>query len=168
MSNNPQRLIYFILGLLAGMSVVTPWKCRHGQAQDLQDATETKVVTVYDTVTYRRPVAVDSVVVRFETVRLPLAECDEQADGLSADSATVELPITQSVWTDSTYTAYISGYRARLDSIYICRPTIERTVTRQAKPRHWGLSAGAGVSVTPSGRIEPAVFVGVTYTFKSL
>ena len=44
------------------------------------------------------------------------------------DTVWVNLPRTQKRYEDSTYTAWVSGYEARLDSIHVYRRTVTRTV----------------------------------------
>ena len=52
----------------------------------------------------------------------------------------VEIPMEQKAYGDTLYTAWVSGYRPRLDSIRIYRPTITqvitetRTVRQEPKP----------------------------------
>ena len=88
-----------------------------------------------------------------------------------ADSVTVAVPIETRVFSDdSTYRAVISGFHASLDTIDIYNRTVERTVTVTSivkQPRRWGLSVGVGAVATPTGRIEPGIFAGVSYQFVS-
>lgn len=135
-----------------------------------------------DTVRCYVPVARDSVVVRYVTAKLPLTTSMEAHDTtqashggshpapISPDSAAVDIPINSTVYSDSLYRAVVSGYMARLDSIEIYGRTVERTtvVTHRPKPCRWGLSVGVGAVATSSGSVAPGVFVGVSYTFKSL
>ena len=77
------------------------------------------------------------------------------------DSMEVQIPITQKVYEDSTYKAYISGYNASLDSIYTYPQT--KIVTIKEKPKRWHLSVSAGYGITPKG-FQPCLMVGVSYT----
>ena len=60
---------------------------------------------------------------------------------ISETDSTYEVPITQKVYEDSSYTAYVSGFHANLDSITIrnkiitntVRETITKTVTKKRK-----------------------------------
>lgn len=60
------------------------------------------------------------------------------------------LPIEQKVYKDSDYTAYVSGYCPRLDSIEVYPRTIYRTVTNDIyhttvlKKKCWGLGIQTG------------------------
>lgn len=85
----------------------------------------------------------------------------------SDDSVEVELPITQKVYGDSTYRAWVSGYRPSLDSIEVYRKTvtIERTLVQ--KPKRWsiGVTGGYGYGLL-HGRPDVFVGVGVSYRLK--
>lgn len=85
------------------------------------------------------------------------------------DSATVTLPVEQRVYEDSLYTAYVSGYRPRLDSISLRLPHTYKTITRtESTPsRRWavGPTIGAGYGIT--GR-HTDIFVGLSVTWNIL
>ena len=141
-------------------------------------------VTVVDTIPYYRPVPRDSIVVRYVTEKLPIrtenvvsgaepvrddaenvdsnAKNDNIAHGNIPDSVEVIVPITQKVYADSLYRAYVSGYRPRLDSIFVYPRTRYVTVTRQAKPQRWGIGVQAGYGVGRGGT-GPYVGIGVSY-----
>ena len=76
------------------------------------------------------------------------------------------IPITQKVYEDSAYTAYVSGYRQNLDSITIRQrdvvTTIRETYT-ETEFRRWnvGLIGGYGYGFK-SKNLEPFVGVGIT------
>ena len=147
------------IGLLLG------WNARG--AADGGSAVYSDTVTVVDTIPYYRPVSRDSTVVRYETVRLCVTDTVRVTVGDTvrvADSVEVIVPITQKVYADSLYRAYVSGYRPRLDSIFIYPRTRYVTVTRQAKPQRWGIGVQAGYGVGRGGT-GPYLGVGVSYNF---
>ena len=84
------------------------------------------------------------------------------------DTVWVTVPRTQKRYEDSTYTAWVSGYEARLDSIHVYRQTVTRTVVVSKKEntgRGWlgerfgaGIVGGAGYGLFGK---RPDVFVGV-------
>ena len=124
----------------------------------------------FDTIPYYLPVPKDSVVIRYVTATLPAAHDSVPADddpdeAMAGDSVRVEIPITQKVYSTPDYTAYVSGYRASLDSMDIYRMQYSLEPRPPDKTSRWGLSAGTGVAWTPNG-LKPALFVGVSYTFK--
>ncbi len=155
---------------------------------------DTVRVTIYDTVTYYQPIPRDSVVKRYETVLLPVADagrdtnipiCEEletfgedstEADvSLPAapfqdteppnDSVAVQIPITQKVYEDSTYKAYVSGYRPQLDSLFIYPKHEEITITKKPKPKRWGIGVHVGYGMTIQGKPEfhPYIGIGISY-----
>ncbi len=75
------------------------------------------------------------------------------------------IPIEQKVYSDSNYTAYISGYRPTLDSIFVYNRTRTIEYTKSVtKFRRWnvGITGGYGFGFV-SHRLEPFVGIGVTY-----
>lgn len=77
-----------------------------------------------------------------------------------------EVPIEQKVYSnDSTYTAWVSGYRPNLDSIDIYRKTvyIEREITK-TKKQHFVVGPYVGYGYDFANKTHgPVVGVGVTY-----
>ena len=123
--------------------------------------TDTDTVTITDTVMVRVPVVRDSVVVRTEIAYLVRHDTlTRPSDSLSRDTVPVVVPITQKVYCDSTYTAWVSGYHASLDSIAVYRQM--ELVTVRQKPRRWTVGLSAGYGITPKG-LQPYVGVGVSY-----
>lgn len=125
-------------------------------------------VTVVDTVPYLVPVPRDSMVLRYETVRLQIADTSRitVTDTVRvADSVSVVVPITQKIYTDSLYRAYVSGYRPSLDSIFIYGTTRQVTmVTVKEKKHSWGLGIQAGYGYGHGG-FSPYIGIGVSYNF---
>lgn len=135
------------------------------------EATEgsTKTVVVYDTIPYYKPVLKDSVIKRYVTVKLPVAEpqdsvIERQDSIVTQDSVKVQIPISQKIYQDSLYKAYISGYRAELDSIFIYNQ--ETTITIKQKPKRWHIGVGAGYGMTLKG-LQPYVGVTIGYSIFS-
>lgn len=125
--------------------------------------------TFVDTIPYFVPVPRDSVVVSYVVERLPAVNDDSlgrhEVDTVCrVDSVKVAIPITQNVYEDSTYRAYVSGYRPSLDSIFLYPRT--QVVTIREKPRRWNIGVGAGYGLTPRG-FQPFVGISVSYTLWS-
>lgn len=78
------------------------------------------------------------------------------------DSVTISLPITQKVYRDSTYTAYVSGFDAKLDSIKVFSQMV--TVTKREPPLAFTFGVQAGYGITPAG-MQPYIGLGVQYNF---
>lgn len=160
------RVVAFTLAFLAFSYI--GYRTGRNYADSLP-VSDTVRVTVYDTITYRKPVAVDSVVVRYVTTKVPVASTQDSAIGHEEphDSAEVAVPITQKVYRDTAYTAWVSGYMPSLDSIAICQRTEHVTVTEKfsAKRKRWGIGiqAGYGVTTERNPQLSPYIGVGITY-----
>lgn len=82
------------------------------------------------------------------------------------DTLYISLPIEQRTYTDSTYTAWISGYRPKLDSILIYPQTTTitntMTITHSSRQSRFsiGLQAGYGATIS-NNQLKPAPFVGI-------
>ena len=77
---------------------------------------------------------------------------------------TLHLPITQKIYKDSLYTAYVSGYRAKLDSIEVYSKTRTVFVRERVKRKRFGLGVQAGYGFS-GNKLTPYVGVGVSYSF---
>lgn len=98
------------------------------------------------------------------------SEAQKRGKFARKDTAWITVPRTQKRYEDSTYTAWVSGYEARLDSIHVYRRTVTRTVAvpdaaLKGGARNWlherfgaGIVGGAGYGLTTK---RPDVFVGV-------
>lgn len=136
---------------------------------------ETKVVTdtvyIYDTVVKRHPVAVENKAVGVRKYRLQLlGVISKQNDSISKqigkqnDSIEIELPIEQKVYSDSLYKAWVSGFDARLDSIYIYQPTRYITIKATGQQSQWSWGVQTGLGITPKG-LQPYIGLGATFRF---
>ena len=125
--------------------------------------------TITDTVTYSMPVPRDSIVLKYKMAKLPIAGTAHQdtvyKDGdtiylARADSAEVTIPITQKRYSDSLYTAWVSGYMAQLDSIKVNSRSIY--ITRATRPKRWGVGLQVGYGVN-NNKAAPYIGIGVSY-----
>lgn len=84
------------------------------------------------------------------------------------DTVYIRLPFEQRKYEGENYAAWVSGYRPRLDSIYIWKPTTVITNTCSPKPKRWGIGiqAGYGVGIS-NGRMTamPYLGIGVNWNF---
>ena len=124
-----------------------------------------KEKVVRDTIFSEKPVYINKQIVRKDTVQLY---------DIKHDSVQVELPYISKEFKDSLYEAWVSGYQeVNLDSIRVFKEKqiIEINNTkyvRKYKNRPFGFSIGVGGTYSPvSNKIEPGVFLGITYTIKS-
>ena len=135
----------------------------------VKERTKTKVVTKYDTIRAAVPKPVHDTIVKWQEARVPREHFrDLTKMTKDSDSIDVTLPITQRMYRDSNYTAWVSGYQPRLDSIHTYNKmvyttrTIERTVTKP--PNRWGIGINAGYGYGINSKLfEPYIGVGVTY-----
>lgn len=183
MTTMGKKIIGWLLAaelVVVGLVVSKPYWASLSLTKPWETVSDTARVTVVDTVPYLLPVAKDSVVVRYERVKLPTSDSKPyyasvsltkpgDTIALGADRVSVELPITQKRYGDSTYTAWVSGYRPALDSIYVYprHETVTITNTIRQKPRRWGLGVSAGYGYAPSKGMAPWVGIGVSYTLIS-
>lgn len=158
------RVVAFTLSFIAFSYIGYMTGRNYAESQAVRDTVR---VTVFDTVVIRKPVAVDSVVVRYVTAKVPVASTQDSAIGYEEphDSADVEVPITQKVYIDTAYTAWVSGYMPSLDSISIRQSTHYVTGYVPAKRKRWGIGiqAGYGVTAERNPRFAPYIGVGITY-----
>lgn len=144
--------------------------CTHPEPPQIEYQVQRDTITIRDTVTIIKPEPTETKNLASVTATLPIAAVDTTARSRDhpPDSARVEIPIEQHHYADPRYDAWVSGYRAQLDSlkVYPETTTIHATETiTKYKNKRWGLSVGAGAAVTTHGKVEPGIFIGVTYTF---
>lgn len=164
-----ERAKIFVGTLLAGLCVFMVFLhlAREAVRPTANDSvlSDTIRVVVYDTIKVIKPVPRDSIVVRFDTERLPIEQeaAPDRNVVTSPDSADVIIPITTKQYHGEGYDAWVSGYRATLDSLFLNQQY--QTIRIREPPKRWHVGPSVGVSVTPHG-IEP--FAGVSLTFSIL
>lgn len=102
---------------------------------------------------------------------VPENHFEDMGEKVTPDSAEVIVPITQTVYEDSTFTAYVSGYRASLDSLIFRMPREVTTITNThyQKPKRWsvGIQVGYGMTLKGTPQFAPYVGIGVSYNLFS-
>ena len=181
-----KTLTYIVLAMLLLLGVSLFWNYK--QYRDLQEKPEvvrdSVTIIEYKDTKDSLPTAKTESVVGSIKVPIPKKKKDVDAefsqsvpdsfpnlyqsvpDTESEDS--LELEITQKVYSDSTYTAYVSGYEPRLDSIFVRQKVITNTIhetrtIKEKKFRRWnvGLIGGYGYGFQ-SKTFEPFIGVGLT------
>lgn len=154
-----KNLIY-IIGLIFGAFLVSLlWR---------RCAYDTEVVadTIFKVIKVDRPIVRESTVVKYKVVQLPIAKDTICVSDTIKDSVFVEVPIEQKVYSDSNYTAWVSGYQPRLDSISITHKEVSfhnKLVNNNGSKRLFiGIQVGYGI--TPRG-MQPYLGIGVSYNF---
>ena len=162
-----KKLSIFLIGVAALLLLVSAfWLGRQTSSGSSPDTQIIEVRdTVIDTIPYRHPIPVDSTVIRYATVKLPVKDTIyvKGAETVNIDSVAVEIPITLKTYQDSTYQAWISGYNANLDSIYVFPRIINVTNRIRDAPKRWGLGVQVGVGYNLNNKIQPHIGIGVSY-----
>lgn len=84
----------------------------------------------------------------------------------ASDTVWATVPRTQKRYEDSTYTAWVSGYEPRLDSIEVYRRTVtivKRETVSKRNRFNVGLTGGVGYGIFTR---KPDVFIGVGCTVR--
>lgn len=151
-----REFLFFIFGIAVGMCIMSLIPSgNYGHRSVIYDM-------VVDTVEYYKPVPRDSVVVRYETTLMPTVSTAD-SDTAIHDSAEVVIPITQKIYEDSTYKAYVSGYDVALDSISVYHKTVtirEKELTTKQSRLGFGIICGAGYG---GQGFTPFMGIGVYY-----
>lgn len=124
----------------------------------------TDTLYIYDTITKIKPVV--KKILTVDTLLVAVTDTLYRNDTLY-----LPLPKEQREYGDSTYRAWVSGYRPQLDSIRICQTT--KIVNKYIKEsRRWSIGAAfgatTGVFYTPAGwqaGVGAGYTIGVTYNF---
>lgn len=153
-----KKVFWIVLALLLVSIGVNVWMWKNDP--------DASVVVVRDTVwkdtVIREPVAAETIQTgRVVYVKVAVPQPQTQHDTIR-DSIEVPVPIVQKRYEDSLYTAWVSGFEPKLDSIDLRLPTITETVTKtivKKAPRlSVGVQAGAGVGVFNR---QPDLWLGV-------
>ena len=191
MKNFLVLLCTFIVGIVFGLLT----RCGE-QDVGVTDVVRTDTIVKFDTVCIVEPVATDSVVIRYQTRWLAVAEkpdtnmfgtvadepyADAQgtvAAGLDAlvndvvannmppDSARVIVPFTQKTYETDDYKAWVSGYEPELDSINIYRRTETVTNTMYLDKKRRRWGGMVGVGAGISHKGTVTPMVGVMIGYK--
>lgn len=166
-----KKLPYIIIAVLVGIIVVLSFKTCKQTPVDNYEVTHRD--TIVDTIPYPMPVPKDSFVVHTIIEKVPvldtLSTVPDSSDlfvSVDHDTATVNIPITQKVYEDSTYRAYVSGYRPALDSIFIFRPTERIYIRSPTKVKRFNVGLQCGYGMTPKG-FQPYIGLGISATLFS-
>ena len=190
MKNFLVLLCTFIVGIVCGLLT----RCE--QDIGVTDVVRTDTIVKFDTICIAEPFATDSVVIRYKTRWLTVAEkpdtnmlgtvadepyADAQgtvAAGLDAlvndvvannmppDSARVIVPFTQKTYETDEYKAWVSGYEPELDSINIYRRTETVTNTLYLDKKRRRWGGMVGVGAGISHKGTVTPMVGVMIGYK--
>lgn len=177
-----KKLVLMFLIMLAPLLAMSLFFNYKAYMEKQKPTTDTIVVEKisYDTITITNPALTNEQVVgqvAVPTNLLPPYHTTLPKDTLASDTAwhndqppdTVYLPRMQREYSDSSYTAWVSGYDPALDSIKVREKIVTQTITistTKKEFRRWnvGLIGGYGYGFKNKS-FEPFVGVGVTYNF---
>lgn len=157
----------FLVGCILCFAIGYPVGYRNGVAsvdvEVLPPDTVTITKTVRDTEYVPEPYPVYSEVIRTEYLpaKIDSAEID------------VPVPIEQKRYENKDFTAWVSGYKPELDSIWIFPETkyvqtvITETSVIKEEYSRWSLSVQGGYGITPQGALTPYIGLGVSYNLWS-
>ena len=153
--------------LIAAAIRICTYSCNRSQS-DTSIEHKADTVRIRDTIHIPRPVYITSKITDTMTVLV------QATDTLWLhDTLYINLPREQRTFTDTTYTAWISGYRPQLDSIQIYPQTTTitntTTITHKPKKPHFsiGIQTGYGVSLI-NNQVRPAPYLGVGISYQIL
>lgn len=133
-----------------------------------QTTADTVVLTRIDTFFVEKPTEIVRYITRTDTIFETDTTIKIITDTISGASAAI-IPIESVICQDSTqnakYTAYLSGFRATLDSININCLQTETIITKieREKARKIGFGVQLGVGLSPQGIAAPYVGIGLQY-----
>ena len=191
MKNFLVLLCTFIVGIVFGLLT----RCGE-QDVGVTDVVRTDTIVKFDTVCIVEPVATDSVVIRYQTRWLAVADKpdtnvlgtvadepyadvqgtvaigvdsivnDVAANDMPPDSALVIVPITQKTYETDEYKAWVSGYETELDSINIYRRTETVTNTLYLDKKRRRWGGMVGIGAGMTHKGEVTPMVGVMIGYK--
>ena len=154
-----KNLLYILVLIIGAFLLSLFWR-------RCADNTEIVTDTIFKVVKVDRPIVRESTIVKYEVVQLPIANDTICVSDTIKDSVFVQVPIEQKVYSDSNYTAWVSGYRPRLDSISITHQEVSfhKLVNNSKGSKRLYLGIQVGYGITPRG-MQPYLGLGVSYKF---
>lgn len=159
MDNTVKNIIWGLIALLASLVGFLCGRTTAPEVQPIETQTETKIVV--DTLKITVPTPKDSVIIKYRDYIVERHTVDTLRS-VETQYDTIQLPITQKEYIDSTYHAWVSGFEPALDSIYVYPKTTYISTTNvvyKKKPWGIGLQVGAGYN---GKTITPYIGVGVS------
>lgn len=154
-----KNIIIVILSLLLVTSVL--FLCRGCFLTNCSNmslkTSDTIIVYKIDTITIDRPVP------KYKYISKVVTDTLYSVDSIKVQ---VSVPISTTVYNDSSYRAVISGYRVNLDTIQIYPKHTTTTITNSIfKQKRWyiGIQAGAGWGIYNK---QPDIFLGVGVSYR--
>ena len=172
-----KKLSYVIVALiLCAASFFISRSCQSGNVIPSSDQVVVDSITSETTLPDLAPAIRDSVVIRYQYEIVPLTPPPIHEDSTLSvpspspdtltivergDSAEVIIPMTQKVYETENYRAYISGYRATMDSIFIRQQTTTIRIREPTKQKRFSIGLQVGYGMTPKG-FQPYAGIGIS------
>ena len=152
-----KNTLLIVLLIALGASVFT---C-HYKADQLAppEVRDTTTVTVHDTITHERVQWKTRYLMHYDTLT------HKVNDTLIVR---VPVPISRHLFTDdTTYLAEVSGYGVSLDKIEVYQKTVFRNIeiVKPVRPKRFGVGVQVGYGITPTGKPQPYISIGISYNF---
>lgn len=163
------KIITLVLGILLLFNIVNTvgyFVNEHRNAHSSEMKVKVDTLYVYDTIFVEKPVIKKVEII--DTLLLAVPYTDTL---MLHDTVLVHLPIEQRQYSDTRYTAWVSGYRPQLDSIQIYQTTeyITKEIKTVTKPKRWGIGLQAGYGVAlHNNYVFPAPYIGVGVSWNFL
>lgn len=151
-------LLLLVCGVVAGLLLS---RSRVDKGENSEVVIWTDTLYVRDTVVENNPVYVTNTVI--DTMLVAVRDTVTVRD-----TAYIVIEREQKHYRGDDYEAWISGYRPRLDSIYVFPETryITNGIQVKRKPTRWGIGIQAGYGVTlPNGRPQMAPYIGIGISY---
>lgn len=172
-----KKLSYITVALiLCAASFIIGRSCQSGGVIPSSEEVVVDSTTSETAISDLAPAIRDSVVVRYQYEVVPVTPPPKDTNSVSSvilpqpdtlvvvergDSAEVIIPITQKVYEAEDYRAYISGYRATMDSIFVRHQTTTIRIREPTKTKRFSIGLQVGYGMTPKG-FQPYVGIGVS------
>ena len=158
MRNALTGLLLLVCGAVVGLLLPRIFPALRMEPEIIE---RTDTLYLKDTNIYRFPDMVSEITIPEETIVIQ--------DSLIIISDSVgALPVQQKHYRADEYEAWVSGYRPRLDSIYVFPETryITNEIKVKRKPTKWGIGIQAGYGVAlPDGKPQMAPYIGIGISY---
>lgn len=150
--------------LIAG--IVAGWFARKGvtERHGLETVVELDTLVIRDTVRERYPVYVERTVT--DTMLIALSDTVTVSD-----TVYVSLPRERKVYADTNFTAWVSGFRPRLDSIEVYPVTryVTKEIILPGSAKRWGIGIQAGYGIgLAGGKVTGVPYIGIGISYNIL
>ena len=143
--------------LLVILGAVLGWWLRGFRPVIIDPVVQTDTLWLHDTVSITKPVPQTRWL--HDTTYVAVTDTIHRHDTLY-----VPIPRETTFYSDSLYEAWVTGFRASLDSIHILQRTavVEKVIYRDLRKR-WGIGVQVGGTYLPKTGATPYVGIGISY-----